>query len=252
MPWLEQNGLKINYEICGAGSGAPAVVMHHGMAQWGEDWKSAGWLDVFSGMQTLVFDAIGHGRSSKPGELDPYLVERRADTVLALADAAGFDKFTFFGFSMGGRVGFELASKAPGRLDSLIVGGMHGLRGNIDRRNLERRIAVLRSPRWRMVERAIGARQDDGRGNEAQALALSTEASLEWNGVEADLPGIAVQTLIFCGQRDSLLEYARRTAALVPRSTFVELPAASHAASFYTSQEAKEAVRKFLAAARTE
>jgi pimeloyl-ACP methyl ester carboxylesterase len=246
MPFLEHNGWNIHYELCGGGPDAPAVILHHGLTQWAEDWRSAGWLGVFRGMQVMVFDALGHGWSSRPREIEGYRVEQRAETVLALADAVGFERFTFFGFSMGGRVGFELAAKAPHRLDALVVGGMHGLRADVDRVNLERRAAALRSAKWRMVERAVGVRDEDGRNNEQEPLALSTEAVLEWPGAEAALPGVKAPVLMFCGQGDSLLEYARRTAALMPHCRLVELPGTGHAASFYTSAEAKRAVEEFV------
>jgi pimeloyl-ACP methyl ester carboxylesterase len=247
MPFLKHNGWKIHYEVCGDDDPrAPAVILHHGLTQWGEDWRSAGWLNLFRGMRTLVFDALGHGRSGRPREIEGYRVERRAETVLALADAAGFGRFAFFGFSMGGRVGFELAARAQERLDRLVVGGMHGLRADVDRRNLERRAAVLRSAKWRMVERAVGVRDEDGRNNEQEPLALSTEAVLEWPGAEAALPGLKAPVLMFCGQSDSLLEYAKRTAALIPGCRLVELSGTGHAASFYTSAEAKRVVRKFV------
>jgi pimeloyl-ACP methyl ester carboxylesterase len=217
------------------------------MAQWAEDWVRGGWMDgVFDGMRVLVFDALGHGRSSKPVEKSAYAIERRAETVISLADEAGLKQFTFFGFSMGGRVGFELAVRSPERLTALVVGGMHGLEPVIDRRNLERRIAVLRSHRWRMVERAVGVRRDDGRNNEQEALALSTEAILDWAGVEAEMPGIKTPNLIYCGESDSILEYAIKSAELVHGSQFVSLPGETHAVSFYSSETARNAVRKFL------
>ena len=250
MPYVEHNGNRTYYSRLDSENsqepGAIPIIVHHGMAQWGEDWAKAGWLEAFGGHPVYAVDALGHGRSDRPNDRSAYSMENRASTVLKVADAENIDRFVFFGFSMGGRVGFELTASALSRVERLIVGGMHGLQPAIDRRNLERRIAVLRSDKWRMVERAVGARSGDGRNNHQDALALSTEAVLDWDGAEARLPAISIPVLLYCGQQDTILEYAKSTARLLPRCTFIELPGAGHAASFYTSDEARRQVKEFL------
>jgi pimeloyl-ACP methyl ester carboxylesterase len=217
------------------------------MAQWGEDWAKAGWLAAFGNRPVYALDALGHGRSDRPSDRAEYSMENRAATVLKLANAERIDRFVFFGFSMGGRVGFDLTASSPSRVERLIVGGMHGLEPAIDRRNLERRIAVLRSDKWRMIERAVGARAGDGRNNHQDALALSTEAVLDWRGAESRLPGFDLPVLLYCGQQDTILEYAKSTADLLPNCTLTELPGTGHAASFYSSEEARQQVKAFLA-----
>lgn len=249
LDWIEQNGLKVFYEQLDGGDEDRAltpVILHHGMAQSWFDWQDVGWGDAFGQRAAFAIDALGHGRSDRPSTREPYSVENRAETVIKVADACGIDKFVFFGFSMGGRVGFELALSHPERVEKLIVGGMHGLKPSIDRRNLERRIAVLRSSKWRLVERAVGAHRSEQRNNTPEALALSTEAVLDWRGADDRLQDLRQPTLLFCGANDSLLEYAVQTAELIPGCDFVELPGTNHAASFYTSEQAKSAVRQFL------
>jgi pimeloyl-ACP methyl ester carboxylesterase len=246
MPFISHNGNRIYYESHGPDMPGDAVILHHGMAQWAQDWVSAGWLEALAGRRVITLDAAGHGRSDRPADVSAYTVEARAAAVLAVADAEGLSSFAFFGFSMGGRVGFQLATVSPERISKLVVGGMHGLRPSVDRKSLERRVAFLRSPKWRMVERAIGVRSEDGRNNDPEALALSTEAVLMWDGAEDRLPGLVVERLLYCGDQDSLLEYARATAALIPGAPLVELPSTGHSASFYTSLEARVRVREFL------
>ncbi len=261
LPWIDQNGNRIFYSQVKPGeltasrsetesdtenSGPPAVILHHGLAQWGDDWANAGWPGVLGSRQVFALDALGHGRSDRPSDRVAYSVEKRAEAVLQIADAERLGSFAFFGFSMGGRVGVELAASHPSRVERLIVGGMHGLKPSIDRRNLERRIAVLRSAKWRLVERAVGAKPADGRNNDSEPLALSTEAVLDWHGADDRLPELTAPTLIFCGVQDSLLDFARQTAGLMPNSTFAELPSTGHAASFYSSDRAKKLVQDFL------
>lgn len=222
------------------------LILHHGLAQWGEDWAKAGWLDLFEDRKVIVIDALGHGRSDRPSTRSAYSVEKRAEAMIQVTDQEGIDEFVVFGFSMGGRAAVELAVSGPDRVRGLIVGGMHGLKPSIDQRNLERRINVLRSNKWSLVERAVGARPEDGRNNDPEALALSTEAVLDWRGAEDRMSKLDVPSLVYCGTQDSLLEYAKRTAELIPECDFIELPSTTHAKSFYSSDEAKSAVRTFL------
>jgi len=56
----------------------------------------------------------------------PFTV-RRSD-ILAVADAAGVDRFAWFGFSFGGVVGLQLASRTN-RLSALVCGGWPPLGG---------------------------------------------------------------------------------------------------------------------------
>lgn len=66
----------------------------------------------------LRIDARGHGASSaEPGD---YRMAMLADDVLAVADAAGFDRFSIAGVSLGGMIGMELALRAPARVEKLI------------------------------------------------------------------------------------------------------------------------------------
>ncbi len=254
MPWVEHDGNRVFYRQldCGeaeTGKGAlPPVILHHGLAQCALDWQEAGWCSVFGNRAVYAIDALGHGQSDRPDSRAAYSVEGRADTVIKIADDISAESFIFFGFSMGGRVGFELALSHPDRIERLIVGGMHGLRPSIDRRNLERRISVLRSSKWRLVERAVGAHRSNFHNNTPEALALSTEAVLDWRGADDRLPQLKAPTLIYCGEQDSLLEYARQTAELIPGCQFESLPDTGHAASFYSSDTAKRLVQQFVAA----
>ncbi len=251
LPWIKQDGHRIYFQQLygdqtGASPSLAPVILHHGLAQAGFHWKEARWCDAFGNRDVYAIDALGHGQSDKPKNRAAYSVERRAEAAITLADSAGVERFVFFGFSMGGRVGFELALNHPERVDRLIIGGMHGLKPSIDRRNLERRVAVLRSNKWRLVERAVGAHKYGQHTNKPEALALSTEAVLDWRGADDRLPDLQAPTLVYCGEQDSLLKYAAKTAELIPGCQFEKLPKTGHAASFYSSSEAHKLVQDFL------
>lgn len=68
-------------------------------------------------VSVLRIDTRGHGASqAAPGD---YSMARLADDVLAVADAAGFDRFAVAGVSLGGMIGMELALRAPTRIARL-------------------------------------------------------------------------------------------------------------------------------------
>ena len=103
MPTLKHDSLDINYEVSGSG---PLLILHHGFGSWGLDWKRGGWLEALGAhARVLIFDAVGHGLSSRSHDPEDHTVERRAEVVEALADNAGAEKFGFLGFSLGGRTG---------------------------------------------------------------------------------------------------------------------------------------------------
>lgn len=52
--------------------------------------------------------------------------------VLAVLDELGIAKTHFFGYSMGGVIGFAMANFAPERLLSLIVGAAHLFEDNLE------------------------------------------------------------------------------------------------------------------------
>lgn len=63
-------------------------------------------------------DTRGHGATiAEPGD---YSLPLLADDVLAVADAAGFERFSVAGVSLGGMIGMEMALRAQGRVERLV------------------------------------------------------------------------------------------------------------------------------------
>ena len=239
MPTLEFNLLDIHYEVSGSG---PLLLLHHGFGSWGRDWARGGWLEALEPHATvLIFDAVGHGLSTRSHDPADHEIDQRAAVVIALADTVGADKFGFLGFSLGGRVGFELAASSPGRLSTLAIGGMHLLLPSVEQDRFERRIRVLRSGRARSLERPVGERP----GNDPLALAASHEALLRWWGAAGRLGNHQAPTMLFCGERDLHFANAKETAMAMGFS-FVALPDTDHDDTFFSSGLAVRAVAEFV------
>jgi pimeloyl-ACP methyl ester carboxylesterase len=75
--------------------------------------------------QLILIDARGHGASDKPHDPNAYGLQWMVNDVLAVLDHLQLPQANFWGYSMGGWIGFGLAKYAPERVYSLIIGGQH-------------------------------------------------------------------------------------------------------------------------------
>jgi 3-oxoadipate enol-lactonase len=116
MATLDTDGARIQFER--AGSGPP--LLH--ISGTGSDlrrppspfaWPGAAEFDL------IAYDHRGLGRSTA-GADQPTMSDFAAD-ALALADAAGWRRFSIVGISFGGMVGQEVAIRAPDRVERLVL-----------------------------------------------------------------------------------------------------------------------------------
>jgi pimeloyl-ACP methyl ester carboxylesterase len=130
MPRVEHDGVAIHYEVEGRGD---PVLLHHGLADSLATWKRCGWVKRLATHHRLILiDARGHGASDKPHDAAAYTSAQVVGDVLAVLDAVGEDTAHFVGYSLGGRIGFELAYVAPERLRSLVAGASHPYAQSLD------------------------------------------------------------------------------------------------------------------------
>jgi len=69
--------------------------------------------------QVLTYDRRGSGDSDRPA--DGYGLEPQVDDLIAVADAAGWDRFDLVGHSMGGFIAMAFASRFPQRVRRLAL-----------------------------------------------------------------------------------------------------------------------------------
>ena len=111
MPFVTNRDVRIHYETIGNG---PALVMHHGTFGSGADFIDLGYVDALKAdHQVILLDSRGHGQSDKPHDSNSYDLALRASDVLAVLDELGVQKADYFGYSLGGWIGFDLAIHAP-------------------------------------------------------------------------------------------------------------------------------------------
>lgn len=105
---------------------APALVWGHGLtgSRAGDD--ASGFFDLGPaitavGWQLVRYDARGHGASPAPAEPERYRWPNLAPDLLAVADAAGLDRFVCAGASMGCATTLYAALAAPARMRALVL-----------------------------------------------------------------------------------------------------------------------------------
>src|SRR6266511_5837604 len=115
------DGARIAYELVGEGT---PLLLFHGSLTSGALWRALGYVDaLYDEHRMILIDARGHGHSEKPTTMDSYAMDRLVGDVIAVLDDCELAQTAYLGYSMGGRVGFGMAIRAPERVRALIVGG---------------------------------------------------------------------------------------------------------------------------------
>ncbi|ANY06601.1 alpha/beta fold hydrolase [Pseudonocardia sp. HH130630-07] len=220
----------------GAPSGEPLVLLP-GAGAPGVSWASS--VPSLLGLGTVhLVDPLGGPGASRQDVPIRDLADQ-ARWLRALLDGLDLASFHLVGTSMGGRIAFELARRAPAGLRTLSllepantfdriplatvassVGAIPGAPGWLRRRFLDRLGdggAAGDDPVLRLV--------DAGMSGFASAVPHPPRPS------DADLRAVTVPTLVLLGGRSTMLDAgrARERAALLPRGTVEVWPDASHA-----------------------
>jgi len=124
----------VYFEVHGPSTGQPLMITLPLMASFGEIFGDelapvlTGYLDRLTDRYRVLlvdYPSIGRSRDIAPAELT---AERVCADLLVVARFAGFDRFAYWGYSWGGNVGLQLATRSD-RLTALVVGGWPALGG---------------------------------------------------------------------------------------------------------------------------
>lgn len=248
MPYASNDGVRIHYHVAGD-EARPPLVLQHGFSGSLHDLEEAGYVAALSASYRLILiDARGHGASDKPHDPDAYRPATMVADVVAVLDALGIDRAHYLGYSMGGRIGFGLAARAPGRCRSLLLGGASA--GETDPATPDPFIPVLRRGPQAFAdfwgERISPAWRERIRRNDTEAL-IACRSVRERHGHAAALPGLAVPTLLYCGDGDPLHDEMRATADGMPRACFTSLPGLDHLGAYLGAAQVVPPILTFLA-----
>lgn len=249
MPYADNEGIRIHYQTEGEG---PPLVLHHWSLATMESWYEYGFVSALKkDFRLILLDARGHGASDKPHRLEAYDLKKRVEDIIAVLDDLGIARSHFFGYSMGGWVGFGVALYAPERFRSLIIGGQHPYAQDMDGLRQLVRNGVENGPEAfvAMWEENFGTLSSETR---ERMLAYDYEALLavaqDRESLEAVLPTMRMPCLLYVGEMDEVYPIAKECAKQIPNVTFVTLPGLDHGEAIRRSDEVLPHVKRFLAA----
>lgn len=247
MPYADNAGTKTHYEVNGAG---PPLVLQHGFTQCINDWFEEGYVSALQPKYQLVLvDARGHGASDKPHDPLAYTLDRRAADVIAVLDALRIEKAHFWGYSMGGWIGFGLAKYAPRRINKLVIGGQHpfardqsGFRQWIRQGMAEGPDAFVAAFK-NMVGPIPETYAERLRTADLQAWLAAVEDRV---GVEDVLETMTMPCCLYAGDADPLFAQTKSASERILNARFFSLPGLSHVQAFSESQAVLPRVMEFL------
>jgi pimeloyl-ACP methyl ester carboxylesterase len=244
MPHATNQGVRIHYRVEGEG---PALVMQHGITWNMEGWARHGYVDALKPHFRLVLvDARGHGESDKPHEASAYELSLHVGDIVAVLDALDLPTAHFWGYSMGGWIGFGLAKYAPERTRGLILGGAHPYGRSLPARlDPSEPKDFLRGMFSGVVnfDTLPADKQAEFLDNDFLAISAARNARPSLQEV---LPTMRMPCLLYSGDLDGTFADTQRCAKEIPHATFVSFPHLDHPETFYRSDIVLPRVMKFL------
>ena len=115
MPQARVNGVSLNYGEWGAGH---PLLLLMGFGDGLDAWANQ--LPAFAEkFRTVALDHRGSGESEAPA--GGYSIPQFADDAIGLLDRLGIERAHVLGYSMGGRVGQDMAARYPDRVSALVL-----------------------------------------------------------------------------------------------------------------------------------
>ncbi len=265
-----------------AGRGSPAALLTDGIGCAGYVWRRLA-PELAKERRVLHWNYRGHGRSPPPPDLADATVERAADDLLSVLDAAGEARAVLFGHSMGVQVVLEAQRRAPERVAGLVL--LCGAPGRLidtfhDSPVLKvvfpwARALFERFPRFAAgafrasvksevameyalafeVNRALVDREDlqryfDDLGQVDPAVFVRLLESAAAHDATDHLPHVTAPTLVIAGERDGFTP-VRLSVAMheaIPGSELLVLPGGTHVGPLEHPDAVAARIQAFLSA----
>ncbi|MDP2917421.1 MAG: alpha/beta hydrolase [Dehalococcoidia bacterium] len=262
---VKANGISMNYEVNGRGEN---LVLIHGLGDNLDMWYNQ--VPVFpKSFRVITYDVRGSGKTEIPKE--DYSLTVLVEDAHELMKAIGAEKACLLGYSMGGRIAFELAVKYPEMAKALVLANSSvGLvarspqaterrrlnqelleKGNIEKA-AENMTTGAFSPGFKSRSPAEFERYRKVKlQNRAEGIAQLMR-SLTVPTPPPDLSRLKCSVLLVVGENDINMgvEQAKREQAALPGSKLVILPT-GHASAVEMPQRFNQAVLEFLSQIRS-
>ena len=243
LPYTSNQGVRIHYQVVGDGS---PLILQHGFSGSIEDLHEFGYVEQLHRKHRLILvDARGHGASDKPHELEAYMLEWLVSDIAAVLDDLQIAKAHYWGYSMGGWIGFGVAKYASPRVHSLIIGGAQpygksfAQAREVLRNGIEAWTTYIAG--WGLYPPEALART---RNNDAEALLALIQDRSDMSNI---LPDVTLPCLLYAGSADDQFELVERCAHELPNGSFESLPDLDHLQAMARSDLVVPRVASFLA-----
>lgn len=211
-------------ETDGAG---PPILLVHGFGSAGRaNWERTGWLRALAGRRTATVDLRGHGRSAKPQAADRYRLSLLVDDIATVAaEIDPQEEWDLVGYSLGGRLVAELATRLPVRRS--VIGGYAGgpLLRDLDPDDVVAAFAggAASSSAARLAGIAAAVPGNDPLALQSLVLGLAADPSLS-----RPAPVPVAPTLVVVGGADPIADEARDWVDRLPQGSFLSVPGRNH------------------------
>ena len=254
MPYSEQGGVRVWYEVAGDG---PDFVFVHANPFDHRLWlyQTAHFSNWF---RTIAVDLRSYGRSDKP--VTAYDFDALCGDILGVCKAEGVETAILAGASIGSKIAYALALDHPNMFQAVIqVGGSAQRGGSYDARiegYADQDLAPYRAAHMReLVAPGFG---DTPMGR--HLFAMFEENSLDLDGqaiaqlfrsfdsadLMARIARLKVPTLVVNGEHDGSLPGAMQTAAACPAVTHMVMPGTGHVCNLEDPETFNRYVIEFL------
>lgn len=122
---VDVGGLATNYHD--VGTGAPVVLIHGsgpGVTAWA-NWRLT-LPELGRRFRVVAPDVLGFGYTQRPDPVT-YDMDTWAEHLLGFLDALGLERVSLVGNSFGGALALSIATRAPDRVDKLVLMGSVGV-----------------------------------------------------------------------------------------------------------------------------
>ena len=261
MPYAKNSDVNIYYEVIGEG---PPLVLAHALTGSLKSWVRDGYTDALKNdFRLILFDERNRGKTDKLHEVSSLGSSIIADDVLVILDELNIEKAHYFGYSMGARVGFWLATHHEERFYSFILGGMTPYyipeaASNTFTQRIEGLKLQITDPDAFLLrqERRLGRplEEDEKKSfldTDAGNTILLLTSFLENcpSLTDSELSGISTPCLVFCGELDEgpFHPGAKESANHIPGADFISFPNIGHYQLGASSDLVLPHVKEFLA-----
>jgi pimeloyl-ACP methyl ester carboxylesterase len=248
---LDRDGVAIHYEVHGAPTEHPALLLTHCYSASTLMW-APNLAALAADRQVVAWDVRGHGRSASPTDPAAYSEDAAVADMTAVLAAGEVGHVVLVGMSLGGYLSLAYLARHPEQVVGLVlVDTGPGFKNDAARdrwnREAEARAEAFEADGLEALgsgpEVAVSVHDPQGLARAARGILAQHD-----DHVIASLPSIQVPTLVVVGEDDQPFRNAADyMAAKIPGAECVVIPAAGHAANLDQPEAFNAAVRAFLA-----